>query len=255
MRLSSRFAILVSDARIRFVIIITVIRISKNHKTVGLSSHDDHGLSQTFGSLECKRPELMDVIFLVDGSGGGDDDNFQLMKRFLGAVVKKADVGEKRVRFGAIVYSDRPKPEFTLNQYISKDKVQEAISVMNAPGGRRNTAQALKSALSYFAAAHGGRRSQHVPQVLCLITDGPVADSADLTKWPEDLAGSEVNMFAIGMAGANEAELTRITGNDKRTYYVDDYEAFKMLSKPITQQLCNLTKPGKAILYQSEPKH
>lgn len=197
----------------------------------------------------------MDVIFLVDGSGDADNANFQLMKRFLRAVVKKADVGQKRVRFGAIVYSDQTKSEFSLNQYVSRDKVLEAISQMHAPGGRRNTAQALKSALSYFAAAHGGRRSQHVPQVLCLITDGPVADSAGLTKWPEDLTSSEVNMFAIGMAEAKEAELTRITGNNERAFYVDNYEAFKMLNKPITQQLCNLTKSGKAIPHQSEPKH
>lgn len=186
----------------------------------------------------------MDVIFLVDGSGGADNANFQLMKRLMGTVVKKADVGQKRVRFGAIIYSDQSKPAFSLNQYINKDKVLEAITVMHAPGGRRNTAQALKSALSYFVAAHGGRRSQHVPQVLCLITDGPVADSAGLTKWPEDLASSEVNMFAIGMGKANEAELTRITGKSERAFYVDNYDAFKMLYKPITQQLCNLTMPG-----------
>ncbi|KAK3554491.1 hypothetical protein QTP70_024301, partial [Hemibagrus guttatus] len=205
---------------------------------------------QTLGSevifkicnTECKRPELMDVIFLVDGSGGDNSANFQLMKRLMGAVVKKADVGEKRVRFGAIVYSNQPKSEFALNQYISKDKVLEAISELHAPGGKRNTAYALKSALSYFAAAHGGRRSQKVPQVLCLITDGPVADFADLNSWPEKLSDSEINMFAVGMAGASEAELTGITGNNERAYYVDNYEAFKALNKPITQQLCNLTK-------------
>ncbi|KAF5897624.1 collagen alpha-6(VI) chain-like, partial [Clarias magur] len=195
-------------------------------------------------NTECKRPELMDVIFVVDGSGSGsaDDANFQLMKRFVAGVVKKADVGQKRVRFGAIVYSDKPKSEFTLNQYMSKDEVLKAISEMSAPGGRRNTAQALKSSLSYFAAAHGGRRSEQVPQVLCLITDGPVADTAGLTKWPDDLEGAEVNMFAIGIAEANEAELTEITRNNERAFYVDNYEAFKMLYKPINQQLCNLTK-------------
>lgn len=205
--------------------------------------------------LECKRPELMDVIFVVDGSGGDNSGYFQLMKKFLGTVVKKADVGKDRVRFGAVVYSDRPKSDFTLNQYNSKDKVLEAISRIHAPGGKRNTAQALKSALSYFGAEYGGRRSQHVPQVLCLITDGPVADSAGLTKWPEDLAGSAVNMFAIGVAGANEAELTRMTGNNERAFYVDNYEAFRNLYKPITQQLCNLTKSGKAITHQRGPKY
>lgn len=186
----------------------------------------------------------MDVIFLVDGSSG-DNTNFQMMKRLIGAVVKKADVGEKSVRFGVIVYSNQPKSEFALNQYISKVKVLEAISELHAPGGKRNTAQALRSALSYFAEAHGGRRSKDVPQVLCLITDGLVADSATLARWPEDLLDSKIVMFAIGMAGASKAELSRITGNSERAYYVDNYEAFKALYKPISQQLCNLTKSGK----------
>ncbi|KAI5108436.1 collagen alpha-6(VI) chain [Silurus meridionalis] len=206
---------------------------------------------QTMGSeiifkicnTECKRPELMDVIFLVDGSGSPENQNFQLMKKLIGAVVKKADVGEKRVRFGVIVYSDQSKSVINLNQYNSKEKVLEAISQIHAPGGRRNTAQALKSALSYFAAVHGGRRTNHVPQVLCLITDGPVADYAGLATWSEDLASSEINMFAVGIADAKESELTRIASNTERAYYVDNYEAFKMLYKPISQQLCNLTKP------------
>ncbi|KAI5611694.1 collagen alpha-6(VI) chain, partial [Silurus asotus] len=206
---------------------------------------------QTMGSeiifkicnTECKRPELMDVIFLVDGSGSPENQNFQLMKKLMGAVVKNADVGEKRVRFGVIVYSDQYKSVINLNQYNSKEKVLEAISQIHAPGGRRNTAKALKSALPYFAAVHGGRRTNHVPQVLCLITDGPVADYAGLATWSEDLASSEINMFAVGIADAKEGELTRITSNTERAYYVDNYEAFKMLHKPISQQLCNLTKP------------
>ncbi|XP_072532864.1 collagen alpha-6(VI) chain [Salminus brasiliensis] len=194
-------------------------------------------------NTECKRPELVDIIFLVDGAGSINKDTFQDIKTFMETVVTKTEVGEKRVRFGVIVYADRPQSEFTLNQYYSKNEVLEAISNLRSIGGRRNTAQALKSALSYFSAAHGGRRAQHVPQVLFLITEGPVADSFGLADWPGNLAVSEVNMFAIGVAGAREAELRRIAGNDQRAFYVDKYQNLETLCKPITQQLCNLTKP------------
>lgn len=183
----------------------------------------------------------------MDGAGNIDKETFQGIKTFMETVVTKTEVGEKRVRFGVIVYADRPQSEFTLNQYYSKDEVLRVISELHSLGGIRNTAQALKYALSYFSSAHGGRRAQHVPQVLFLITDGPVADSYGLTAWPGDLASSEVNMFAIGVGGAREAELRRIAGNDQRAFYAANYQDLETLCKPITQQLCNLTKPGKSL--------
>ncbi|XP_062851497.1 collagen alpha-4(VI) chain [Trichomycterus rosablanca] len=191
----------------------------------------------------CKSPKLLDVIFVVDGSGSIVKQHFQMMKRFMETVVKKAEVGEKRVRFGVINYSDRARSEFQLKQYFSQAKVREAISEVHALGGIRNTVQALEYSLSYFKETHGGRRAKHVPQVLCLITDGPAADFAGITRWHTELKDSEVNMFAVGLGEASKAELTEITQNDQRVFHVDTYEAFQMLYKPITQQLCKLTKP------------
>uniref|UniRef100_A0A4W4FJP8 Collagen, type VI, alpha 4b n=1 Tax=Electrophorus electricus TaxID=8005 RepID=A0A4W4FJP8_ELEEL len=194
-------------------------------------------------NTECKRPELVDIIFLVDVAGSINKESFQSMKSFMETLVSKSEVGAKRVRIGTITYADQPQSEFTLIQYSSKAEVLKSISELRSLGGRRNTAQALKYSLSYFAAGHGGRRAQNIPQVLLLITDGPVADTYDLTDWPVDLKDSEVNMFAIGVAGAREDELRSITLNNQRAFYVDTYQDLEALYKPITQELCNLTKP------------
>ncbi|XP_036431055.1 LOW QUALITY PROTEIN: collagen alpha-4(VI) chain [Colossoma macropomum] len=224
--------------------------ISGSYERTYLENLEDFASIQALGSevifkicnTDCQRPELVDIIFLVDGAGSVDKATFQGIKTFMETVVAKTEVGEKRVRFGVIVYSDKPQSDFTLNQYYSKAEVLKAISELRSLGGHRNTAQALKYALSYFSAAHGGRRAQHVPQVLFLITDGPVADSFG-PDWPEVLSASEVNMFAIGVGEAREAELRRITGNNQRAFYVDNFQALETLCKPITHQLCNLTKP------------
>ncbi|XP_051503354.1 collagen alpha-6(VI) chain [Myxocyprinus asiaticus] len=194
-------------------------------------------------NTECKRPELMDVIFLVDASGRPNKDAFQEMKSLMINLVSKSEVGQKRVRFGTIVYSKSPHSEFTLNQYYSKTAIQKAISNLKCSGGSRNTAQALQYALSYFSVVHGGRRARNIPQVLFLITDGLVEDPAGLAKWPESLAASEINLFAIGTAGAQEDELRTIAGSKGRVLYVDNYNDLNGLQKTITRELCNLTKP------------
>ncbi|XP_052006790.1 collagen alpha-6(VI) chain isoform X2 [Xyrauchen texanus] len=194
-------------------------------------------------NTECKRPELMDVIFLVDASGRSNKDGFQEMKSLMINLVSKSEVGQRRVRFGTIVYSNIPQYEFLLNQYYSKTAVQKAISNLKCSGGSRNTAQALRYALSYFSDVHGGRRARNIPQVLFLITDGLVEDPAGLAKWPETLANSEINFFAIGTAGAQEVELRRMAGSKGRVLYADNYNDLNGLQKTITRELCNLTKP------------
>ncbi|KAK9964947.1 hypothetical protein ABG768_006074 [Culter alburnus] len=194
-------------------------------------------------NTECKTPELIDIIFLVDASGNPNKDGFQEFISLMAYVVKKSVVGERRVRFGVITYSDSPQSEFTLKQYKSQADVLRVISNLRPSGGRRNTAQALKYTLSFFGETHGGRRAKNVPQVLFLITDGKVNDLSGLETWPESLANSEVNFFAIGTEDADEVQLREMVGEKGRVHYASTYQDLRGRQKTITQELCNLTKP------------
>uniref|UniRef100_A0A8C2JGF1 Si:ch211-62a1.3 n=1 Tax=Cyprinus carpio TaxID=7962 RepID=A0A8C2JGF1_CYPCA len=188
-------------------------------------------------------PELIDIIFLMDASGSPNKDGFQEMTNLIKYTVSKSLVGEKRVRFGAVTYSNNPRSEFTLKQYYSQTDILRVISNLKASGGSRNTAQALKYTLSYFGETHGGRRAKNVPQVLFLITDGRVNDLSDLDTWPESLANSEVNFFAIGTEDADAEELKKMVGSKGKVHYAKTYQDLHGLQKRVTQELCNLTKP------------
>ncbi|XP_048059794.1 collagen alpha-6(VI) chain-like isoform X2 [Megalobrama amblycephala] len=194
-------------------------------------------------NTECKTPELIDIIFLVDASGNPNKDGFQEFISLMTHVVNKSVVGERRVRFGVITYSDSPQSEFTLKQFKSQADVLRVISNLKPSGGRRNTAQALQYTLSYFGETHGGRRAKNVPQVLFLITDGKVNDLSGLETWPESLADSEVNFFAIGTEDADEVQLREMVGEKGRVHYASTYQDLRGRQKTITQELCNLTKP------------
>lgn len=167
------------------------------------------------------------------------------MIHLMSHVVGKSVVGEKRVRFGAITYSNSPQSEFTLKEYTSQADVLRAISNLRSSGGRRNTARALDYALSCFDITHGGRRTQKVPQVLILITDGKVNDLSGLDTWLKSLANSEVNFFAIGTEDADEVQLREMAGEKGRVHYADTYLGLHGLQKIISRELCNLTKPSK----------
>uniref|UniRef100_A0A9J8B021 Si:ch211-62a1.3 n=1 Tax=Cyprinus carpio carpio TaxID=630221 RepID=A0A9J8B021_CYPCA len=194
-------------------------------------------------NTECKTPELIDIIFLMDASGSPNKDGFQEMTNLIKYTVSKSLVGEKRVRFGAVTYSNNPRSEFTLKQYYSQTDILRVISNLKASGGSRNTARALNYTLSYFGETHGGRRAKNVPQVLFLITDGRVNDLSDLATWPESLANSEVNFFAIGTENADAEELKKMVGSKGKVHYAKTYQDLHGLQKRVTQELCNLTKP------------
>uniref|UniRef100_A0A8C1VBA8 Si:ch211-62a1.3 n=2 Tax=Cyprinus carpio TaxID=7962 RepID=A0A8C1VBA8_CYPCA len=194
-------------------------------------------------NTECKTPELIDIIFLMDASGSPNKDGFQEMTNLIKYTVSKSLVGEKRVRFGAVTYSNNPRSEFTLKQYYSQTDILRVISNLKASGGSRNTARALNYTLSYFGETHGGRRAKNVPQVLFLITDGRVNDLSDLATWPESLANSEVNFFAIGTEDADAEELKKMVGSKGKVHYAKTYQDLHGLQKRVTQELCNLTKP------------
>uniref|UniRef100_A0A8C2JGC5 Si:ch211-62a1.3 n=1 Tax=Cyprinus carpio TaxID=7962 RepID=A0A8C2JGC5_CYPCA len=194
-------------------------------------------------NTECKTPELIDIIFLVDTSGSPNKDGFDEMIHLIQHMVSKSLVGEKRVRFGAVTYSNNPRSEFTLKQYYSQTDILRVISNLKASGGSRNTARALNYTLSYFGETHGGRRAKNVPQVLFLITDGRVNDLSDLATWPESLANSEVNFFAIGTEDADAEELKKMVGSKGKVHYAETYQDLHHLQKRVTQELCNLTKP------------
>uniref|UniRef100_A0A671KYF2 VWFA domain-containing protein n=1 Tax=Sinocyclocheilus anshuiensis TaxID=1608454 RepID=A0A671KYF2_9TELE len=193
--------------------------------------------------LKCKTPELIDIIFLMDASGSPNKDGFQEMINLMKYTVSKSVVGEKRVRFGAVTYSNNPHSEFTLKQYYSQTDILRVISNLKTSGGSRNTVRALNYTLSYFGGTHGGRRAKNVPQVLFLITDGKVNDLSGLATWLESLANSEVNFFAIGTEDADAEQLKEMVGKKGTVHYAKTYQDLRGLQKRITQELCDLTKP------------
>ncbi|XP_016101723.1 collagen alpha-6(VI) chain-like [Sinocyclocheilus grahami] len=184
----------------------------------------------------CKT-QLIDIIFLVD-AGSSNKDGFQEMINLMKYVVSKSVVGEKRVRFGGITYSDNPRLEFTLKQYDRQIDILRVISNLKASGGSRNTVQALNYALSYFGETHGGRPAENVPQVLFLITDGPVNDLSGLATWLESLAKSNVIFFAIGTEDADVEQLKEMVGYEGTAHYAKTYQDLCGLQKQVSQELC-----------------
>ncbi|XP_029361065.1 collagen alpha-6(VI) chain isoform X2 [Echeneis naucrates] len=193
---------------------------------------------------DCKKTEKADIIFLVDGSTSITLSKFRSMQKFMAAIVNQTTVGKDLTRFGVIIYSNEPKSIFTLKDFPSKREVLQAIAALSSPYGDTYTGKALKYSLQYFNPENGGRAAQQVPQILMVITDGDATDPNNLEEPSVALRDAGINVFSIGVEGANKKQLEIMAGHESsRVFYVDNFDALETLHKNITHVLCNSTKP------------
>ncbi|XP_030638997.1 collagen alpha-6(VI) chain-like [Chanos chanos] len=192
---------------------------------------------------DCQKTQIADVIFLVDGSSSILPEDFESMKRFMTSVVNNTQVGENRVRFGTILFSNTAQSSFSLNQYYSRRQVRDAINALTAPRGDTYTAQAMQYSLAYFGPEHGGRGAAHIPQMLFVITDGEATDPHNLPTRSSELRKNEISVYGIGVKGAKRSELEIITGDEKKVFYVDNYAELEALHVNISKVVCNSSMP------------
>nr|XP_014343031.1 PREDICTED: collagen alpha-6(VI) chain-like [Latimeria chalumnae] len=190
----------------------------------------------------CKRTEVADIIFLVDGSDSIKETHFQSMIKFMEAVVNDTEVASNRVQFGAIVYGSEPKEQFLLKQYTTKRQVKDAIYKMNRVGGQTYTAEALRFAKDQFSPSSGGRKSNGVSQILMIITDGVATDRVAVPVIARSVREEGIGIYAVGVRNANMRDLEIIADSKEKVFYVEDFKKLENLHKTINKVLCNESK-------------
>lgn len=200
--------------------------------------------------LGCVDTEEADIYLLIDGSGSTQATDFQEMKTFLSEVAGMFNIAPQKVRVGAVQYADRWDLEFEISKYTNKHDVRKAIENIRQMGGNRNTGAALNFTLGLLQRAKQ-QRGGRVPCHLVVLTNGASRDSVSgpANRLSEEL----VHVYAIGVREANQTQLREIAGEEKRVYYVHDFDALKDIRNQVVQEIC--AEEGRTpYLWTSAPK-
>uniref|UniRef100_A0A670KF57 VWFA domain-containing protein n=1 Tax=Podarcis muralis TaxID=64176 RepID=A0A670KF57_PODMU len=192
---------------------------------------------------ECKRLERLDIVFVIDSSGSIGPNNYNLMKNFMIGIVNKSDVGKELVQFGALKYSDDPHILFDLDDHSTQSAVIDAIRSDTHLGGNTYTAAALEHSKALFTEARGSRKHRGVSQILMVITDGESHDKERLEKVSKKLRDDKITILAIGIKEAKLDELLTMAGSEENLYFVDTFEGLQNISKKLSDNLCNNSRP------------
>ncbi|XP_041857305.1 collagen alpha-3(VI) chain isoform X2 [Melanotaenia boesemani] len=213
-----------------------------------LSDEDISKLMPVFPTYEVITPTptgggKRDVVFLVDGTTAMRSE-FPSIREMIRRVVGKMDVGLDKVRVSVVQYSDDPKSEFLLNQFSTKNEVQEAVSKLRSRGGNRlNTGRAIEwVSRNIYQRSAGSRIEDGVPQLLIVVTGGKSTD--DVSTPANQLKRNFVAPIAIGSAAADPEELRQISLKQDLVYKVDNFQQLPRVEQQLISSITTISTAG-----------
>uniref|UniRef100_A0A8C4YR89 Collagen type VI alpha 6 chain n=1 Tax=Gopherus evgoodei TaxID=1825980 RepID=A0A8C4YR89_9SAUR len=189
----------------------------------------------------CVDTEEADIYVLIDGSTSIYPVDFGDIKKFLKEVIKMFNIGLNKVRFGAVQFSQSRSLEFELDEYSKRDDLETAIDNIRQIYGNTYIGEALTFMQPLFKKARE-QRAGRVPCHLIVLTDGKSHDS--VKESAERLRSEMVNIYAIGVKDADEAQLLEIAGSKSRTYFVQEFDSLKNIKNEIVQGILSCNSCG-----------
>lgn len=195
---------------------------------------------------------VRDIVFLVDGSNYVGSSNLPYVRDFMINTINQLDVGPDRVQVGLLQFADRPKIEFYLSNYRTREEVVEKISQLRLTGGSAvNTGAAMNYALdNMFHSSRGSRRRQGVQQVLVLITGGQPQDQVKSVADKLALAG--VLTFTVSSGQADEALLQSVAFVPTLAFHARSFSGLPGLAERIMPELVTVVGDTDVAVFQEE---
>ncbi|XP_072507408.1 collagen alpha-6(VI) chain [Notamacropus eugenii] len=165
----------------------------------------------------CHGTSVADVVFLLDESANGTQENLEHLKGFLEESVSSFDVKESCMRIGLVTYSNETKVIRSLDTGINKTEIlQEIQSLSPRAGGAYIGAAITKIRKEVFSVHRGSRKMQGVPQIVILVTHRPSEDNVSVAA--VDLRREGMTVFTVGLEGSDYTQLGQISSHPPEKY-------------------------------------
>ncbi|XP_073534174.1 collagen alpha-4(VI) chain-like [Phyllobates terribilis] len=180
--------------------------------------------------------EMIDLVFLIDGSASIQPSDFTISKSFMKKIVDSFTIAQNRVRIGVAQYSNYPQKEFFLNEHFSSSAMK--LNIDNIVQLKQNTytGKALKFVSQFFDPSNGSRKNQNVHQYLIVMTDGESHDN--VFEEAAELRSNGVTIFSVGIGIKNSFELVQIAGTPQNVFLVENFEVLDSIRGQIVTQVC-----------------
>ncbi|XP_069782999.1 integrin alpha-X-like isoform X3 [Narcine bancroftii] len=186
---------------------------------------------------ECPRA-LLDMAFLIDGSGSVSRNDFWQMKKFIKAILQKFN--HISTQFAVVQFSSSVQEEFNFNTYNSVSHKQNLVNGISQMRGGTNTPRGMLFVANEIFVSRAGAR-QDARRVMITITDG----ESQQTNFHEAIkAANQKNIirYAIGVGKSFDSysartELNTIASSVKNVFQVDNFQALDNIKNELQKKI------------------
>uniref|UniRef100_A0A2K5BZW5 Integrin subunit alpha X n=1 Tax=Aotus nancymaae TaxID=37293 RepID=A0A2K5BZW5_AOTNA len=190
---------------------------------------------------ECPHQE-MDIVFLIDGSGSIDENDFNQMKDFVQAVMDQFE--DTDTLFALMQYSNLLKIHFTFTQFRTSPSLQSLVDPIVQLKGLTFTATGiLKVVTQLFHHENGARKS--AKKILIVITDGQkYKDPLEYSDVIPQAEEAGIIRYAIGVGNAFQKPTAREELNtigsappQDHVFKVDNFAALGSIQQQLQEKI------------------
>jgi collagen type VI alpha len=208
---------------------------------------------------------VVDMMFVLDGSGSVGNEDFAKAKEFCKSVRSAFNTPYADIQFGLIQYSYfYPNQAWTNQPYIateisigphSTEDFETAMDGITLQGFQTWTAHALNMTMLEFEKSPRFN-NQNIRKVMVLITDGAATDAAHLASSAEYVRAQGVKTMVGGIGEAVEEELKMIANGQNAmdgVFYEANYDALPTVLSALQSEVKDRTMeaPGFILLSRS----
>ena len=193
----------------------------------------------------CSSHSAKDVVFVIDTSGSIGSSRFQLIREFTANITAELIRNSPRSAVGVILFDSNAHIEFNLRRYISLSLLSAINNLPYNDGSSTDTDEALTLLLSTAQNGQLGLRSDS-SKVAIVITDGRSSSRTATLSAAAALHASNIfDVFAVGVGGANLAELQGIASSPEFVFFESFFNStsLQQIQDRILPHLCTCKQP------------
>ncbi|KAI8484386.1 biological adhesion [Branchiostoma belcheri] len=194
---------------------------------------------------------VLDLLFVLDGTGSVGEENFERIKAIVQKIVTNFNIGAGQTRVGIIQYANIQRMEISLDAYSDVDSLVEAIGNIGYIGGNTLTGQALDYTRKFGFSPNNGARTG-VVQVAIVITDG-VSDD-EVSNPAQRMRKAQIVTYAVGIgSNLDNDQLLSIAGTAGNVVMLSDFNRLTDLATTLPQQVCEVGRGVQLFIGLSVP--
>uniref|UniRef100_A0A8C2X0E9 Matrilin 2 n=1 Tax=Cyclopterus lumpus TaxID=8103 RepID=A0A8C2X0E9_CYCLU len=214
----------------------------------------DHKPSMSLITEDPCKAMPLDFVFVIDSSRSIRPNDYEKVKAFIVNLLQFLKVGPDATRVGLLQYGSVVQPEFSLNTYTTKDRVEQAVRSMEHLATGTMTGLAIQYTMeTAFTEEEGARPADLlIPRIAMVVTDGRPQDTVEEIAAQARQAGIQIFAIGVGRVDMNTLKAIGSEPHSEHVHLVANFSQIETLISVFQSKLCGGSEMCEVVDHQCQ---